>query len=81
MKQKTIEQALVRLKYFLEREDWDGAVAVVEALRPVRIDPTVRSAPFVTTLVDTTGLFAYLHRRQANPGHIRIFPASRQRRV
>ena len=28
MQQQTTEQALIRLKRFLEREDWDGATAV-----------------------------------------------------
>lgn len=33
MQQKT-EEALIRLRHYLENENWDGAAAVIEALRP-----------------------------------------------
>ena len=41
---------------------WSAAVAAILplALRRLRIDPAVVSAPFITTLVDATGLLIYL---------------------
>ena len=41
---------------------WAATVASVLplALRRLRIDPAVVSAPLITTLVDGTGLFVYL---------------------